>query len=140
MAHRHPVQPGRRLVPAAAPGSKDKDAEAVPAGRRVEDRQCTHRGPNPPVGIGGIHVFTADFKYRTKNDGEPEGKITWQKYSVDDKADPKTLDIVITDDTGKVGTWRWLYRIDGDKLEYCHRADDPTVLPKKFEARRAPRM
>jgi uncharacterized protein (TIGR03067 family) len=120
--------------PAAAPGSKDKDPpKPSPLVGEWEIVSATTEGQTRPWEFGGIHVFTADFKYRTKND-EPEGKITWQKYSVDDKADPKTLEIVITDDTGKVNTWQWLYRIDGDKLEYCHRADDPTVLPKKFEA------
>jgi len=119
---------------AAAPGPKDKDPpKPSPLVGEWEMVSETAQGQTRPWQLGGIHVFTADGKYRTKRD-EPEGKITWQKYSVDDKADPKTLDIVITDGTGKVNTWRWLYRIDGDKLEYCWRTDDHTVRPEKFES------
>jgi uncharacterized protein (TIGR03067 family) len=120
---------------AAAPGSKDKDPPPKPSPLvgEWEIVSATTQGNTRPWEFGGIHVFTADGKYRTKFDG-PDDEITWQKYSVDDKADPKTLDIVITDKTGKVTTWRWLYRIDGDKLDYSWRADDHTVRPKEFEA------
>jgi uncharacterized protein (TIGR03067 family) len=118
---------------AAAPG-KDKDPpKPHPLVGEWEIVTVTTLGNTRDWEYGGIHFFTADGKYRTKRD-EPEGEITWQKYTVDDKADPKTLEIVITDNTGKANTWRWLYRIDGDKLEYCWRGDDQTVWPKEFEA------
>ena len=118
----------------AAPDAKDKDPpKPHPLVGEWEIVSSTTLGNTHNWELGGTHVFTADGKYRTKHDG-PEGKIVWQNYSVDDKADPKILVIVITDNTGKVSTWRWLYRIDGDKLEYCWRGDDQTVLPKELEA------
>jgi uncharacterized protein (TIGR03067 family) len=120
---------------AAAPGTKDKDppkpSPLVGEWRLVS---TTTLGSTRPWDLNDhVFVFTADGRYGDKADGADDPG-TWHKYTADDKADPKTVDLVITGKDGKAITWRWLYRVDGDTLEYCWRADDPTVRPKEFEA------
>ena len=119
---------------AAAPGSKDKDPpKPSPLVGEWELVSSTALGNTRPWDLGGGYVFTADGKYGTRAGG-PDDTVTWHKYAADDKADPRTVDVVVTDKADKATTWRWLYRVTGDTLEVCWRTDDPTVRPKEFEA------
>lgn len=118
---------------AAAPGTKDPPPpKPSPLVGEWEIATVTTQGKTRPDVIGGIYVFTADGQWCTKQ--TPDGdKSPWHKYSVDDKADPKTLDIVI-DDGGKVTVLRRLYEVKGDTLKICYFSDDDTRRPKEFEA------
>lgn len=119
---------------AAAPGSKEKDPpKPHPLVGEWEMVSSTTLGNTRPWEFGGFYVFKADGQWGTKQKPDDD-KITWHKYGVDDKADPKTLDLVMTDDKGKVTTWRWLYRVDGDALSFCFQGDDESRRPKEFEA------
>lgn len=118
---------------AAAPGSKDKDPAPKPSPLvgEWEIVSSTTLGNTRPWEFGGVFTFKADGQWATRQ--KPDDKVTWHKYSVDDKADPKTMDLVLTDPKGKVTTWRWLYRVDGDTLEVCFTGEG-TVRPKELEA------
>jgi uncharacterized protein (TIGR03067 family) len=117
----------------AAPG-KDKDPpNPHPLVGEWEIVTVTTLGKTRPDVIGGFHIFTADGQWSTKQ--KPDGdKSPWQQYRVDDKADPKTLDLLMPANKGKDNTWRLLYRVEGDTLTLCQLGEDHTIRPKEFEA------
>jgi uncharacterized protein (TIGR03067 family) len=117
---------------AAAPGAKDPPPpKASPLVGEWEIVTVTTQGKTRPNEFGGIFTFTADGKHGIRQ--TPEDKILWREYRVDEKAEPKTMDIV-SDDSGKQTVVRWLYEVKGDTLKICYYSDDDTRRPKELEA------